>query len=140
MIFYLRLSDHIVEALISLHWRRVPERMHTVQDCRDDVQSSTRQRAVKPGNTRICRRTWSASSLLWGSRNRDGEPISGQTSQTKDFVFYFIFPVLNTLVHSRVRFSPFLFLYFERSFVDGGHLCIFCSLNTPDNFSIRRSS
>jgi len=43
LIFHLRRSDHITDALVSLHWLRVPER---IQNRRADIQSPPRQRTT----------------------------------------------------------------------------------------------
>jgi len=51
LIFNLRRSDHITDALVSLHWLRVSERI----DYKIAVQSSSWRRAAVSGAARLCR-------------------------------------------------------------------------------------
>ena len=122
-------DDLLSQTLWSYHWGSDQPALatspvaHTVQDCRDDVQSYTRQRAVKPGNTRICRLTWSASSLLWGAGTGTGNQVVDRHLKQNTVLRLLLH--LSSLEYTTcslpyifVPFSPFLFINFERSFVD----------------------
>ena len=50
LIFGLRRSDHVSDALISLHWLRIPQR--AVQSGRTYVQGPPRLRAIVPWSIR----------------------------------------------------------------------------------------
>jgi len=55
LIFSLKRSDHITDALVSLHWLRVPERIqYKIAVPGTELQSPSRYRAAIPGTTHSC--------------------------------------------------------------------------------------
>jgi len=74
LIYGLRHSDHISDALISLHWLRAQERVApTFQDGRDHVQGQSWNCAVIPESTGSCRRSaWSTFPPLCSDQSSAG--------------------------------------------------------------------